>query len=358
MSQEMAESLSAEILGEMGLGQKDQARGADHGPPAPEDDNQSQDGDEGSPAGDTPQDHSEDGSDDGDKGGTPGVAAAWMKTLPEAVQADLSRLSPETVAQLREMAEGGLRQDDYTRKTQKLQRELAEAEKVKELADFARSLLSDPDKAKLLRGERSEDSDSASESEDDLIEKLMEERDPQKFARGLRDFIRGEIKKGAEESTKNSPQARAARVNAAADQIHEAIRDKIPEGAWERACELYEDQCQQEGVAWYDTPVEKLALALRPHLRFAIAEQLSRQGAGQSQPQGESQGESGKSKPVEKPGPRAAAMPSSGSGAPTKVVPKHVREGREISEDEAFKATMERFGLSEDELSKLRVNSA
>lgn len=362
MSKEMAESLSAEILGEMGLGAKDQADGADHGSQDPAPDNQNPDVTEGTPAGATPTEQQADGSEDAGSGDLPDAHAAWVATLPEAVQADLSNLNPDTVAKLREIAEGGLRTEDYTRKTQELARQRAEIESQRELVEWAKSLLSDPKRSKALLESAAQEADdpkgAAPEDDAALIRDLMKTNDPDEFAAGLDKLISDRVERSQKKAKESAPETKAARVNAAADQIHEAIRDKIPEGAWERACELYVEQCELDGEAWYETPVEKLAHRLRPHIRFAVAEQYAKQGSRGDTPQPTSQDEGSMSKPVEKPGPRAAAMPSSGSNVPTRSVPAHVREGREINEDEAWSKTMRKFGIAgEAELAQLRRNS-
>lgn len=362
MTPEAAEALSKEILGELGMeGSKDQAEGADHGSQEPVPDNPNPEETEETPAGAPPAEPEAEGSDDAGDGGRPDAHAAWVAALPESVQADLSRLNPDTVAKLREIAEGGLRKEDYTRKTQEVSRERAYIEQNKELIEWAKSLLEDPSKARAIAdaaGSKTEEPEGASpEDEVSQIRELMKTDDPDKFAEGLDKLISDRVARQNQKAQESAPERKAARVNAAADQIHDAIKDKIPEGAWERACELYVEQCELDGEAWYDTPIEKLAHRLRPHIRFAVAEQVARQGGTEQPPQQGVEGEGEKSKLVEKPGPRAAAMPSSGSNAPTKPVPRHVREGREITEDEAFERVTKKFGLDEAALAQLRRNS-
>jgi hypothetical protein len=341
MTPEAAQALSQEILGDMGV--LDQAQGADHTGGIPAASNPEAGVTDGAGAPANQPDPQATGLNPEMSPGADSTAA-WTNTLPEEVQADLSRLNPATVAQLREIAEGGMRMDDYTRKTQAAARERADAIKKAELAEKMVERLMDKTGAPV--------EPKNAEPEMPSIKALMETSDPEEFAQGLEAFIAKTVEARTSKQRVESPEYKAKVVDSAASQIHDAIKDKLPEGAWDRATQLFVEHCEQKGVEWYDTPVQSLAMELRPHIRFALAEHAAR---GPQQPQASDQGTDGMSRPVHQPGVGAAMMPSSGPNMPTAPVAPHVREGREISEDEAYQRTMTRFGVAnEAELARLR----
>jgi hypothetical protein len=349
MTPEAAQEMSQQILGDLGIA-TDQVDGADHtgenlaptNPPA---------GTEpGAEASATPTMGQEVGVKDEGVTPAPEQNAAWVATLPEEVQANLSQMHPQTITRLREIAEGGLRLDDYTRKTQKVSQDSARLTELEQKAQFA-DLISQNRQA--MAAFYAEDPQAAAAQEEAVpsIADLMKTNDPDAFAQGLDAIIEQRIGAKTEQVRQNDPNQKAATVNAAADQIHKAIQDRLPEGAWDRACGLYVEHCETKGVAWYDTPIDQLAMEMRPHLRFALAEHAAR-GAAPQVKSGES---AGMSTPEQRPDARAAAIPSSGANVATSRTPPHVREGREISEDEAYQKTMTKFGIAnEDELARLR----
>ena len=316
MTPQAAAELSRQMLDGMGITAKNDADGAVHPGQIPEGANQPAGTEEGAAAAANPDPAQPAGAPDG---GDPGhdKNAAWASTLPEEVQADLSRMTPQTVTRLREIAESGLRLDDYTRKTQEVGRDRAKITGLKQKAEFADRVLNDPAMMARLYGAENPagapPAGEASPSTNEEIAELMKTADPTEFAQGLDAIIEKRVNSKVTESRASAPETKAATVNSAADRIREAIADKLPEGSWERACEMFVEHCEHKGVQWFDTPVAGLAMELRPHLRLAIAEQIAR---GRDQPQGDAGGDDGKSTPGTPPGVRAAAMPSSGSGAP------------------------------------------
>lgn len=354
MTEEMAEALSQQILSEdYGIKTGEQAEGADHTGEIADGANQNPDGTEGAEASANPESQTEDGANEQETP-APEVNAAWASTLPEEVRADLSRFRPETVTQLRKIAESGLREADYTQKTQALARDRSEVDALQHKVRFADSVLNDPAKMAALYGAEAQavsagqSADQPTASTDSKIRELMKTDDPDAFAKGLDEVIEERIAK----ARMSSPEAKATVLNEAAEKIREVLAPKIPEGTWERAVELFNEHCQQSGSTWYETKPRDLAMALRPHIRFALAEYAASQSKGTAP----TQDQTATSTPAPRPGVRAAAVPSSGSMAPTKSVPPHVREGREVTEDEAFDAVRKKFGIaSEADLARLRT---
>lgn len=350
MTPEAAQELSSQILGEMGLGQpKDQAEGADHAGQSPVEANPYGEPDEGPAAAGNLSEADLQGAEAGGQP-APEMNAAWVAALPEEVRADLSRFNPQTVAKLREIAESGLRLDDYTRKTQKTAANQREIEILRKKAEFADEVLQN--KRLMAEFYRDDPQAAPAEGEQEMdVEQLMSITDPKQFAAGLDKLINDRINSGVKQQKQNSPEYKAARVRHAADQIHEAIKDKLPDGTWERACQLFEEHCAASGVQWYEVDVSRLAMDMRPHIRFAVAEHVA-----QGQQPRAAGVESGTSTQVPSPGVRAAAIRSSGPNTPTQSVPRHVREGRPISDEEAFKNTMRKYGIGSDaDLTRLRL---
>jgi len=351
MTPEAAAELSQSILGDLGIKTPDQANGADHPGQTPAEANPTPTPAMGAPAGANPEQPPEPGATPTVPSPAPDKSAAWVATLPDVVQADLGRLAPETVAILRQNAEGGMRQDDYTRKTQELARDNAQNAILAQKAEFADSILNDRGMMARLYGEDPAGAPPAGEPIPTIAD-LMKTQDPEAFAAGLDQIITKRVETTTSAAKAADPDTKAARVNHAADKIHMAVADKLPEGVWDRACGLFTEHCERKGARWFDTPVEQLAMDLRPHLRFALAEHAAR---GQQQPQATVPGVPDTSKPTPQPGVRAAAIPSSGPNIPSAATPAHVREGREISEDEAYQRTMTKYGIpNEDELARLR----
>ena len=351
MTPEAAAELSASILGEDYGIKPDQANGAVDTGQTPAEANPTPTPAMGAPAGANPEQPPEPGAEPTVPSPAPDNGAAWVATLPEVVQADLGRLAPETVALLRANAEAGMRQDDYTRKTQQLARDSAQNAILAQKAQFADSILNDRATMARLYGDDPAGAPPAGEPIPTIAD-LMKTQDPEAFAEGLDKIITQRVESTTTAVKEADPDTKAARINHAADKIHMAVQDKLPEGVWDRACGLFTEHCEQKGIKWFDTPVEQLAMDLRPHLRFALAEHAAR---GLQQPQTTVPGVPDTSTPPPQPGVRAAAIPSSGANIPTAAVPAHVRENREVTEDEAYTRTMAKFGIpNEAELARLR----
>jgi len=345
-----AAALSAQILSEQGIG-VDQAKGTTANPANARGATPRNDNDDGAGAPATPR-GSPSGEPSNAGGGAPG---AWVSKLPASVQANLSGYDPETQSQLRALAESGLRLDDYTRKTQALKRSESEIKQLRQRGELLDQLVT---RIASGRGADPVEPDDAPPS----MAALMDESDPEAFASGLEKFISHAIEKKTEAVRQASPETRGALVNDAADQIRGALGDKITDEQWNRACDLYVENCAAFGTAWQDSDPQTLPAALRPHIRQALIEsQMNIQGAASQDgvddfgnPTGSSP-TGAKSTPAQGSGTRAASLSQGmGAGTPTRVPPPADEAGMD-PEDLAYRRTMARFNIPNDEaLAKLR----
>lgn len=345
-----ASELSAQILSEQGIG-RDHAKGTAANPatargatPGGEDD-----GGAGAPANLQSQPAGEPSTA---KGGAPG---AWVSKLPASVQENLSGYDPDTQSQLRALAEGGLRLDDYTRKTQAIKRSEAEMKQLRQRGELLDQLVT-----RIASGRGADPVEP--EDEPPSMAALMDESDPEAFAAGLEKFISHTIEKKSEAVRQSSPDAKGAMVNDAADQIRGALGDKISDEQWGRACDLYVENCTAFGTSWQDSDPQRLPEAMRPHIRQALVEsQMNIRGAASQDGVDDFGNQDGvypggpKSTPAHGSGTRAASLSQGmGAGTPTRTPPPADEAGMD-PEDLAYRRTMARFNIPNDEaLAKLR----
>lgn len=339
MSGEAAAKLSASILAERGLG--NQADGAGKGGEAPAGDNPGANEPTGSPAGDNRDDG---GTSDpaGEKDATAQENQGWMSSLPESLQRDFKKLSPEQQVAVRELAEGNMRQADYTRKTQEAKREAALARKKAAALD---EILSDPEaRARLMGKTQAAAGHEGEESTVPSITDLMKVEDPTEFAEGLDAVINSRIERANEARQAASPEAKAAKINEAAEVVRQELGDKINDEVWKRASELFVEQFDSFGEHWWESDPSRVAFNLRGPIRQALLEAKAAEQSAASRTAG---GDTGV---------RETSIQGDLGSVRTEPGEKPV-SGRNAEEimDNAYERTMKRFGLQgEDDLKRLR----
>ena len=356
MSGERAAEVSDAILRDMGI-RTDQAEGATTQPADGGTANPTSADDAGAGA---PANQQTPGSREpnANASGTPGGQQAWMTRLPEAVQANLSQYDEGTQSKLRELAESGLRLDDYTRKTQAVKRTEAENKELRKRADLLDNLVA---KIAAQNGQApAADPDDAPPK----IAELMAESDPEAFAEGLEKFIGHAVQKQQEETRAASPEARADLVNSAAAQIREALGDNISNEQWDEACVAFEENCAAFGEEWWDVDPHRLPGLLRPHIRAVLAKGGTTPQAAAAEGEGgapaseppTAPSDTGTSTPALGSGARAASMTQGmGGGTAPTAAAKDPSVGSEDAEEAAYRKTMARFNIpNEAALRKLR----
>lgn len=284
-----------------------------------------------------------------DKGGSDGPgsekAPKWAKDMPESLRGRLADFSEEELAYIRGNAENGLRQADYSRLTQQLPSK-DDLAVLMQSHQALEAIKANPEAAlKLMAGqgagEGSDGEEGEEESLDSLSAALLETADPKEFAAKLKKILQlhGEsVRESLKSEVASTPSAKARRVNAAAKQIREERFNDVDDETWAKACAGFQESCEQRGVNWYDVPPDRLDFYLEPYIRLA---QANRKHASP--------------KPGDSTEPRAAALPPSQAGTETRRTDAWEREGREATEDELFEKTLQKFGLTEQQLTRLRA---
>lgn len=292
-------------------------------------------------------------ADEGDGGGRgTEKAPKWAQAMPESLRGRLREFNEDEVRYLQEVAESGLRQAEFSRLTQRLPNE-QQLQEMERSYRAMQAIQADPEGAIAYlqrqmgrngKGGSSEGEGDTPSSIDELAASLQEQTDSKEFAGTLKrilDLHGQSVRESLKQEASSTPSAKANRVNAAAAEVRKEQYPDLDDETWAKACSNFQEACEARGADWRDVNPAHLDFLLDPYVKLAQA-----QASKSPQPKPEP--------PVQT---RAAALPPSQSGAATQKRTPWDREGREPSEDEVFQATLAKFGLTEQELARLRAGS-